>query len=589
MIERYDYYTSNASSGDRSNRWADVLEQCAIATGMFVVRLNSDLNIISGPFAPTKATALFSDRKFWTPNGKILQQLLPYIENVTADKVPIVTPVLQQLAVAIVPQISANQVVGLILCGLRPLRFVEPALCSYIAQELEIDEDQLQNSLQQYLSVPLEKLHHLVKFLEIITVTISDAETQSIRDYNELKSLAVINKVSLTLAGTEDLQQIVSCVFDALPSLLNVKAATLYIQRSTESSPFQQSVVYDPHTYEQSATDPNHPSFNNCIQLSLDEGQYTDQNWLVIAADELATGTVPDSLSLLALQTTTALTRLRNIDLLARERTRLDSAVQNLNRSLTAKDEFLSMVSHELRTPLNAILGWAQMIRSGICVDPLEIEEAASTIERNAQKQARIVSELIDSSRFNTGKVALDIDTIALSDLIEQVIDSILPAATAKSTVVQSYGLHEKIEIKGDALRIQQALWNLVSNAIKFTPVNGQVSIYLFQDGDSAVIQVKDNGIGIEPRYLPLLFDRFSQQDSSNDRYFGGLGLGMSNTKNVVELHGGRIEASSPGQSQGSTFTIYLPIGSSGKVSRLIEPAPPVTASTDITEQPIVY
>ena len=589
MNSRYKNYLTRKLPVEQPNRWTDLLERCAAATGMFVVRLNRDLKVVSGPFATSEATRLFTGSRYWTSDGKILKQLLPFIGQVASRKIPVVTPILKQLAVAIVPQMKAGQVAGFIICGFRSLeKITDPGVIKFIAKELSFEEQQLRHSLQQQRSVPLNELQHLVEFLQIVSVAIADAELQSIREKHQLESLAVINKISLTMATADTLPQLVDCIFEALPKLLNLKSATLNLQQYNDKPPYVRSVAYDPQTNVRSEIDFTPSVSENTIRLSLNEGQTTEQNWLIIEAGDFAKGTVPDSLSLLALQITTALIRLQHSDLLARERSRLDEVVSNLKASLTAKDEFLSTVSHELRTPLNAILGWAQMIRSGVCTGSHEIEQAAVTIERNARNQARLVSELIDSSRFHTGRIVLTVDTIVLAPLIERVIDSVLPAASARGTTIESYGLQDQIEIKGDAPRIQQALWNLVSNAIKFTPANGQVSIYLFQDGDNAVVQVKDNGIGIEPGYLKNVFERFSQQDSSNDRYFGGLGLGMSITKSVVELHGGRIEAASRGRSQGSTFTIFLPLGDNRYINESAEPSPLFSPITDPRNPPTV-
>lgn len=226
------------------------------------------------------------------------------------------------------------------------------------------------------------------------------------------------------------------------------------------------------------------------------------------------------------------------------------------NRS---KDEFLATLSHELRTPLNAMLGWAQLLRMG-GMGPDEFGQGLETIERNARMQAQLVEDLLDLSRIISGKLRLEIGNVDMPAVIEAALDSVRPAAEAKSIrIVPVIDSHAGM-IRGDANRLQQVVWNLLSNAIKFTPRNGQVQITLVSSGGQAEVSVSDNGEGIDPEFLPHVFDRLRQADASTTRKHGGLGLGLSIARHLVELHGGTAQAFSAGKGRGATFTVLLPV-----------------------------
>ena len=241
-------------------------------------------------------------------------------------------------------------------------------------------------------------------------------------------------------------------------------------------------------------------------------------------------------------------------ELLAAERlARLDA-----EHASRMKDEFLATLSHELRTPLAAIIGWANVLRRTAMATP-EIARAVDTIERNARTQSRLIDDLLDMSRIISGKVRLDVELLDLNTLTETVLASLEPTAQAKrlSVVVRRDG--PVPPVRGDANRLQQVIWNLLSNAFKFTPPDGHVTVRLAAVGDDVQLAVQDSGQGIPAAFLPFVFDRFRQSDASTTRLHGGLGLGLAIVKNLVELHGGTVEACSDGAGRGSCFTIRLP------------------------------
>ena len=223
------------------------------------------------------------------------------------------------------------------------------------------------------------------------------------------------------------------------------------------------------------------------------------------------------------------------------------------------KDEFLSTLSHELRTPLNAILGWSQLL-SSTQVSPEEMSEGLATIERNARIQTQLIDDLLDMSRILTGRIRLDVQNVDLAEVIRASILTVQPAADAKQLRVQAILDPRAGPVSGDPARLQQVLWNLLSNSIKFTPRGGRIQVVLERVNSHLEIAVNDNGQGIDPDFLPHVFDRFRQGDASTTRLYGGLGIGLSLVKHLVELHGGHVRAKSPGENQGATFIVALPL-----------------------------
>ena len=240
--------------------------------------------------------------------------------------------------------------------------------------------------------------------------------------------------------------------------------------------------------------------------------------------------------------------------LLERERnTRAEAEAAN-----RSKDEFLAMVSHELRTPLNAITGWTSMLISGT-LDPARSKRALETIDRNARSQAQLIDDLLDISRIVSGQLRVAVGIVDIPSTAELALEAVRLAADAKGIALDSRIEPSAGEITGDTDRIQQIIWNLLTNAIKFTPKGGRVTLVVRRSAEGIEIAVEDSGQGIAPDFLPHVFERFKQADGTMTRSKGGLGLGLAIVKHLVELHGGTIEASSGGLGQGSSFVVTLP------------------------------
>jgi PAS domain S-box-containing protein len=246
---------------------------------------------------------------------------------------------------------------------------------------------------------------------------------------------------------------------------------------------------------------------------------------------------------------------IENFRLLERE----SNARANAEESNRLKDEFLATVSHELRTPLTAILGWSRMLQGG-SLDDVTAGRAIETIHRNARAQAQIIDDILDVSRIITGNLYLELHPVELAPVLESAINVVRPTAEAKGIRIDVDFPVDPLAVPGDADRLQQVFWNLLSNAVKFTPSGGKVSVSLRQVDSRAEIEVADTGQGIRADFLPFVFERFRQADSTSTRQHGGLGLGLAIARHLIEIHGGSIEARSNGNDEGSTFTVRLPM-----------------------------
>jgi signal transduction histidine kinase len=246
------------------------------------------------------------------------------------------------------------------------------------------------------------------------------------------------------------------------------------------------------------------------------------------------------------------------------------------------KDEFLLTLSHELRTPLNAVLGWGHALRAqleqGTPPEPGLLRQALEAIERNARAQARLIDDLLDMSGIISGKVRLEPAPLHLPDILLSALESVRPAAEARGVALQPLAIGYPARVSGDPARLQQVFWNLLTNAVKFTPAGGTVEVVLERAGAHAEVSVVDTGQGIPPEYLGEVFERFRQLDASTARRHGGLGLGLSIARSLVEMHGGSVRVRSAGAGQGATFTVVLPLS---KADALDVAAPGATQDAD--------
>lgn len=259
--------------------------------------------------------------------------------------------------------------------------------------------------------------------------------------------------------------------------------------------------------------------------------------------------------------------------------------LDQLEQADKQKDLFLATLSHELRTPLNSIIGWIQILRSRK-LDPPAIDRAIEVIERNAKGQAEMISDILFVSRIITGKLEIKREPIDVAAIVNAVLEMIKPSADAKSITlsVENAGF-DPVPVEGDGERLQQVFLNLLTNAVKFTPDGGNVSVAIKRSGSNIRIEVKDNGQGIKPQFLPYVFERFRQADSTYTRRIGGLGLGLAIVRHLVELHGGNVTADSDGKGLGSVFTVTLPVADTRRLMPEANGNRPAEISPDTVAQ----
>jgi PAS domain S-box-containing protein len=327
------------------------------------------------------------------------------------------------------------------------------------------------------------------------------------------------------------------------------------------------SVFYPPET--RASGWPEHE-----LQVAAEIGRFVDTGWRLrqdgtaFWANVTITAMRDDAGRLLGFakltRDLTETKRVEAIELAGAERELMLEAERNARiaaqRATRVKDEFLATLSHELRTPLSAILGWTQIILRTEDGGGVDQRRAVEVIDRNARAQVQLIDDLLDLSRIMTGKIRLDLQQVSLPEIVQAAVDSAQPIAAAKDIRLRSVVDPSLTMVSADSSRLQQVAWNLLTNAVKFTPKGGQVQVLVQRVNSHVELSVADTGIGIAPAFLPLVFDRFSQGDSSTTRSHGGLGLGLAICKQLVELHGGSIRAASAGEGQGATFFVELPL-----------------------------
>jgi len=321
-----------------------------------------------------------------------------------------------------------------------------------------------------------------------------------------------------------------------------------------------------------------HLSYREVMRLARDYRLPFDEIWAVVRKE------LPESRSRLPLRGE-LLGILGNTLLSEHYRSRqLEETSRRLAEAAEAKDRFLAVLSHELRTPLTAILGYASLVRRGK-LDAAGVRDALEVIERNAKLQTQLIEDLLDVSRIISGSLRLEIRPIALGPVIEAAVANARPGAHTKRIRLDLVLPPATAMISGDPVRIQQIVSNLLVNAVKFTPAEGQVEVRLERNGPETHIIVRDTGVGVRREFLPYVFDRFRQDDATEARSHGGLGLGLAIVRHLVTLHNGSIRVESPGQGQGSTFTVTLPALVSPQAPPL-EPGPPTAGSSTVLDHP---
>lgn len=540
-----------------SPAWDHALDQFARASGLAVAIVDAAGTTCMGPFTPTPLTEML--RTAMAAEGPAYPSGI--VRRVLAGEAPdgmLQGHVLDVLAMVAIPLRSGPATVGVILVGWVFDQFPDPVSTDRLARRIGADYPSLWQRARSQAPVSTEKLAVYAGLLKNLTDAVASERTETLREMEHTRHLATLNRAAQRLALAESVDAITTIVEQTACELANVVGARLTVGPAATDAPATADVRGGAQC--QQPSEPHAPGVR--IRVATSAG-------ITLGCLEVpGVHEVESTLDALATQTAIALQKVQLIDDVVRQQQSLEVA----NR---ARDEFLSVLSHELRTPLTPILGWAAMLRRGVEQGDSEVvSTAVEAIERNARQELHLVDEMLDLSRLLNHNVHLELERV-------QPADALVTAFAEAQASLQSRDLAMRIEsaqdlpcVLVDPRRFQQILGNLVSNAIKFTEDGGVLTLGASAAGTAVQFYVTDTGVGIDAADLPTIFDRFRQADSSTTRRHGGLGIGLSVVRGLVELHGGRVWAESEGLGRGATFVVWLPAVVGDPVSPLPE-APP--------------
>lgn len=531
--------------------WDDSLSQFSKSTGLVVSLYDSSYNRISGPHLPNPLSKKFAIAGLWSEDGRGTKEERELIHRTADEGQTVFATALDTLTIAAVPLKFRKGTIGFLVVGWMFDHFTDPVESDRLAGKIGIRPTELWLLIRQHNPVPKKKFS---SFVELLTNMANSRVIEFGNRNNELKTgriLRILNRSALELTSANTLEDIEAAAVKASCELTLAKKAYLYLV-ADDGSVVEQASNNDARTAMlgmwsvRTSVEASDGTLLGIIEVFLDSKSDDERSEIVSQVNALSA------------QVAVAIQKVKLITDLQRERGHLKLTLEELRRASLVRDQFLATLSHELRTPLTAMLGWVQMLRAG-AVDEANREMALETIESNAKAQAQLIEDLLDASRIISGKMSLQLQNTDLVTVIREAANTVRPAAAHKGLQIITDLPLESVEVTIDPIRLQQVFWNLLSNAVKFTPAEGLIRLKVSKDELGVTIEIADTGCGIAPTFLPFVFDRFSQADSSFARNYGGLGLGLAIVKQLVELHGGSIGVTSRGQNQGTTFLIRLP------------------------------
>lgn len=532
--------------------WQSALAQYARATSLSVTLYDAAGHLLLGPFTPTPLAEQLVQLGGWQENGPCLAAETEAARAAEAAGLTVFRTGLDALSLFAVPVRFEGEMVGAIAAGWAFETFPDPVLTDRLAKRLGVTFPYLWHFVRQQSPASHERLATYAELLDTLADSFLRARAETLEGQERLRGLHALNESGRRLAGARDMREIARAVAEASLALSGADTARLLVadERGTLNA------VCDPDA--PSGGGSMCPGTSSAVTSNLRVPVEGDDGSLLGMIEISAVGGLPTTdteqqLTALASQAALALQKVRLIADLERERA-------ELTRSNRAKDEFLSVLSHELRTPLTPILGWVDVLRQHLLknVDG-PVKTALETIERNARQEIKLVEEMLDLSRIINHKVHLKPELVAPQDALAAAL-SFTRALLGERPLHLALELEEDLPLVSvDPQRLQQVLSNLIVNAAKFTPDGGEITLGARRAGLDVEFWVRDTGIGIDPQDLPYIFDRFRQADSSSTRRFGGLGIGLSVVRGLVEMQGGRVRAESGGVGQGTMFVIRFP------------------------------
>lgn len=535
--------------------WDEPLQKFARATGLCIALYDEGAVCRSRCVASPIGERL-ERGGFWSAGG-LGSQLDTRIVKESAQRAETVYhEELEMFAHLAVPIVIDSKALAVFAIGWIPDRFADPVACNRLSKSIEAPPMEVWQLMRMQQPISRDKLEMHARMLETLALPLIRQLMVQIEDRDRGRRARILNEAAHAMTRSAGEAELSACVLSTIRELVPSTSAAIEILNTKDIS-VEATTYADPSFNSKLRSELSAYHKSAVIPISGIQGQTIGSITLSIPEIFIPPDIMTDLQSLSA-QFGTALQKVRLIQALENERSALKGANVQLQHLHKMKDEFLATVSHELRTPLNAIMGWAQILTEDELA-PDEIRNGLDTIKRNAKNQSNLIEDLLDVSRIISGKMILKRESVEATALLKQSLETVRPMIEARKQKVHLQVSAKPIYLKGDATRITQIFWNLLSNASKFTPQGGDITVLLENAGHYFRLEVSDTGAGIAADFLPNLFNRFSQADGSYARRHGGLGLGLAIVRHLVELHGGTVTATSPGVGKGSTFTVFLP------------------------------
>jgi len=544
--------------------WDGPLREYAEATGLSVALYDTSLQLTSGMHLASPLAHHLAAAGFWSSGALGAHEAATTGARAVLSGNIEISHSFDMLELAAVPALLGGHVTGVFVCGWMPcpgtwdLRAFER-----FAGHIGLPIGEVRRLMAAEPPIEEHKLALCAGLLKTLGAALLTRLNDQIRERRAISRLRILNESARALTAATGFEDISRAVDLGLAQLMPGSHVRVLLAdkdgRISEMPGAPRTTAAEPVSATedvlQLARETRRP---RVIRVPVQAG---DSNLLGVLEIEVACAEVglPAEVAPLAAQVAVAAQKARLIADLDEERVILDRVIAELKRVSRIRDEFLATISHELKTPLNSMLGWCQLLQSG-SLEEREGADALHTIERNARVQARLIDDLLDMSRAITGKLMLELKPMDLIATLNETIESIRAAADTKRLHVSTAFPVGTLPYRGDAVRLTQVFWNLLANAVKFTPEGGQINVSVQLEAERIIVRVTDSGKGIGPEFLGHVFDRFSQEDGSYTRRYSGLGLGLAIVRHLVEMHGGEVSAASPGEGCGSTFSASLPL-----------------------------
>ena len=543
--------STNESDLLSRENWDEPLLQFSQSTGLSISLYDLNLKRVSGPHVSTPFGITLESCGAWGDRGCATLGDKALAEFVLRERKTLSGVGANCLALRALPAEVLGKIEGVFVFGWVFDHFADPVETDRLAKTLNVPAHELWQIVRQHAPTSSEKIERYTDLLGTIANSLMTELINGLAEKRNNLVLQILNESGRELSVASSYSAIAGILLEAAQTLLATRNLTVrFVNRVGEIDTSDATLTF---------TNTHELFDSRAVQYSRVVIEAADRSLLGVLEYEGTRGAEPSAdLMTLLRQVAVAIQKVNLISRLEEQKLTLQVTLDDLRRANVVRDEFLATVSHELRNPLNAILGWCELLRSNM-LDESKKDSALLTIERNAKVQAQLVADLLDVSRIISGKMRIELQQVDFIAVLNEALKTVRAAVEQKQMNVTLDLPVEAATVWADPLRLQQVIWNLLSNAIRYTQARGSISVTVMVTANAVDFTVRDNGSGISPEFLPHIFDRFSQQDSSTTRAEGGLGLGLAIVKQIVELHGGTISVASDGVGRGSAFQVRLP------------------------------